>query len=53
MNDAKPPSIFSRDGAKNLNELFPLIDAYYSPKVIGEVNDVYIKLAKVKGSEVP
>lgn len=29
------------------------ITEYFSPKVVGEVNDVYIKLAKIKGQEVP
>jgi quercetin dioxygenase-like cupin family protein len=26
---------------------------YFSPKVIGEVNDVYVKIAKIKGEEIP
>ena len=26
---------------------------YFSPKVIGEVNDVYIKVTKTKGEDVP
>ena len=26
---------------------------YFSPKVIGEVNDVYIKVAKIKGDDIP
>ncbi len=26
---------------------------YFSPQVIGEVNDVYVKLAKIKGYEIP
>ena len=26
---------------------------YFSPKVIGEVNDVYVKVAKIKGDEIP
>jgi quercetin dioxygenase-like cupin family protein len=25
----------------------------HSPKVIGEVNDVYVKIAKIKGNEIP
>jgi quercetin dioxygenase-like cupin family protein len=29
------------------------IKEYFSPKVIGEVNDTYIKLAKIKGEKVP
>ena len=27
--------------------------SYFSPRVIGEVNDVYVKVAKIKGDEVP
>ena len=26
---------------------------YFSPSVIGEVNDVYVKVAKIKGDKVP
>jgi len=26
---------------------------YFSPRVIGEVNDVYIKVAKIKGDDIP
>ena len=26
---------------------------YFSPKVIGEVNDVYVKVAKIKGEDIP
>ena len=29
------------------------LTAYHSPSVIGEVNDVYIKVAKIKGEEIP
>ena len=29
------------------------VENYFSPKVIGEVNDVYIKVAKIKGEKVP
>lgn len=35
-----------KEKAKNLQE-------YFSPKIIGEVNDVYIKLSKIKGEKVP
>ena len=35
-----------KEKAKNLQE-------YFSPKIIGEVNDVYIKVAKIKGEKVP
>ena len=26
---------------------------YHSPRVIGEVNDVYVKVAKIHGAEIP
>lgn len=38
---------------KNLNNIFDQIQEYFSPKIIGEVNDVYIKLALVKGNDIP
>lgn len=38
---------------KNLNEIFNQIQEYFSPKIIGEVNNVYIKLALVKGNDIP
>jgi hypothetical protein len=34
---------------QNLQVLFSSIKNYFSPKIIGEVNDVYVKLARVKG----
>lgn len=37
----------------NLNEAFLGLSNYYSPKIIGEVNDQYIKVVKIKGQEVP
>lgn len=37
----------------NLNEAFLGLNNYYSPKIIGEVNDQYIKVVKIKGQEVP
>jgi quercetin dioxygenase-like cupin family protein len=37
----------------NLKDLFLGIDNYFSPKIIGEVNDQYIKVVKIKGQEVP
>lgn len=33
----------------NLEEKFQLFDEYWSPRIIGEVNDSYIKIAKFKG----
>ena len=29
------------------------LTTWFSPRVIGEVNDVYVKIAKIKGQEVP
>jgi len=37
----------------NLKEKLSEITEYYSPKIIGEVNDVYVKIAKIKGEKVP
>ncbi|MFK5983673.1 MAG: cupin domain-containing protein [Flavobacteriaceae bacterium] len=37
----------------NLKEKLSEITEYYSPKIIGEVNDVFIKLVKIKGNKVP
>ena len=37
----------------NLNEKLSEITEYYSPRIIGEVNDVFIKLVKIKGNKVP
>ena len=36
-----------------IKHLFHTVDEYFSPKIIGEVNDQYIKIAKIKGEEVP
>ena len=40
------PPIKLRERAAELSE-------YFSPRVIGEVNDVYVKVAKIKGDEIP
>lgn len=37
----------------NLEQKFIEVQDYFSPKVIGEVNDVYVKIAKVKGDKIP
>lgn len=37
----------------NLKEKLSEITAYFSPNIIGEVNDVFIKLVKIKGNKVP
>lgn len=36
-----------------LTESFESIKHYYSPKIIGELNDQYVKLVKILGQEVP
>jgi mannose-6-phosphate isomerase-like protein (cupin superfamily) len=33
----------------NLAEKFRLFDEYWSPRIVGEINDSYVKLAKFKG----
>ena len=38
---------------RNLDKIFDSITNYFSPKIIGQVNDVYIKLARIKGPDVP
>ena len=37
----------------NLKEKFNDVSDYFSPKIIGEVNDVYVKIAKIKGDKIP
>ena len=36
----------------NLSEKFDLFDEYWSPKIVGELNGQYVKLAKLKGEFV-
>jgi mannose-6-phosphate isomerase-like protein (cupin superfamily) len=37
---------------QKISDRFKEIDEYWSPKVIGEVNDQYVKIAKLKGEFV-
>lgn len=37
----------------NVKAQFEKIDKYFSPKIIGEVNNTFIKLAKIKGDAIP
>jgi mannose-6-phosphate isomerase-like protein (cupin superfamily) len=37
----------------NLKDAFIGLEAYFSPRIIGAVNDQYIKIAKIKGQEIP
>lgn len=36
----------------NLNEKFARIEEFWSPKILGEVNDSYVKAVRVKGEFV-
>jgi hypothetical protein len=33
----------------NILEKFAIIDEYWSPRIAGELNDSYVKFAKLKG----
>jgi len=37
----------------NIKDEFKSIKNYFSPKIISEVNDQFVKLAKIKGEDVP
>ncbi len=37
----------------NLKDCLNNISDYFSPEIIGEVNDVYVKVAKIKGDDIP
>jgi mannose-6-phosphate isomerase-like protein (cupin superfamily) len=39
--------------AIKLRQRAAALAAYFSPRVIGEVNDAYVKVAKIKGDEIP
>jgi len=36
----------------NLSEKFSLFDSYWDPKIVGELNNQFVKLAKLKGEFV-
>lgn len=37
----------------NLKDALATVTSYFSPKIIGEVNDQFIKVAKIKGQDLP
>lgn len=37
----------------NLVDSFQLLTEYFAPKIIGEVNDVFVKIARIKGEDIP
>jgi quercetin dioxygenase-like cupin family protein len=52
-NNAENKPGAMRSDERNLQLLFPQLKGYFSPKVIGEVNDVLVKITRVKGHDVP
>ena len=40
-------------GPVSLQSSFSGLSEYFSPRVVGEVNDVYVKVTKTKGQDVP
>lgn len=37
----------------NINEQLKDVKSYFTPKIVAKVNDQYVKIAKVKGQEIP
>ncbi len=37
----------------NLKEVSRNLSSYFSPKIVGEVNNQFIKVAKIKGQDIP
>jgi len=37
----------------NIKEAFKQVRDCFSPKIIGEINDVYVKIVRINGDEVP
>lgn len=42
-----------KQNQKNLKEQLKNVQDYFSPRIVAEVNDQYVKIAKIKGQEVP
>lgn len=42
-----------RPDVVSLAEKFRLFDEHWKPKIIGEINDAYVKVVKLKGEFVP
>ena len=38
---------------QSLLDQFETVTEYFSPRIIGEVNDSYVKIAKIKGDDIP
>ena len=39
--------------AIQIRDCYEQVDAYFSPKVVGRINDVLVKIAKIKGEDIP
>jgi quercetin dioxygenase-like cupin family protein len=37
----------------NVNDCARSLREYFSPKIIGEINDVYVKVARIYGEKIP
>lgn len=37
----------------NIKQELETVTKYFTPKIIAEVNDQYVKLAKIKGNDIP
>lgn len=46
-------AIILKSNQMNLKEQLKEIKEYFSPKIIAEVNDQYVKIAKIKGEDIP
>ncbi|MEW6412485.1 MAG: cupin domain-containing protein [Candidatus Zixiibacteriota bacterium] len=53
MSEPVRKSEFRNTAERNIKELSKRLNEYFAPKVIGEVNDVFIKVTKTKGEDVP
>ena len=53
MDEAKNRASLIDSKERNVKKLTAHLQEYFSPRIIGEVNDVYIKITKTKGDDVP
>ena len=53
MADRPTTPGFDRYQPSSLLDLCGRLERYFSPKIVGEVNDVYVKVTKTKGEDVP
>jgi hypothetical protein len=37
----------------NLIDSFHQVEDYFAPRIIGEVNDVFLEVARIKGDDIP